>query len=133
MAVPRLVLVAHSSRGYSLFAADAVFGELLVIAGAAVNVTSFGEEAQRPNRPFTAETGETFIVPRVPFVLHALCTSRYGFIAAVAAWSILSGAALPTHDAVVLGAEGLLGQRLVTLCATETLLMPVPALMAELL
>lgn len=47
--------------------------------------------------------------------------------------SILSGAALPTHDAVILGAEGLLGQRLVTLGATETLLMPVPALMAELL
>lgn len=60
-------------------------------------------------------------------------TSQYGFIAAVAAWSILSGAALPTHDAVVLGAEGLLGQRLVTLHTTETLLMPVPALMAELL
>lgn len=51
----------------------------------------------------------------------------------MAAWSILSGAALPAHDAVILGAEGLLGQRLVTLCATETLLMPVPALMAELL
>lgn len=51
----------------------------------------------------------------------------------MAAWRILSGTALPTHDAVILGAEGLLGQRLVTLCTTETLLMPVPALMAELL
>ena len=60
-------------------------------------------------------------------------TSKYGFIAAVAAWSVLPGAALPAHDAVVLGAEGLLGQRLVTLGTAETLLMPVPALMAELL
>lgn len=60
-------------------------------------------------------------------------TSQDGFVAAVAAWRILSGAALPAHDAVVLGAERLLGQRLVTLCTTETLLMPVPALMAELL
>lgn len=60
-------------------------------------------------------------------------TSQYGFIAAMAARSILSGAALPTHDAVVLGAERLLGQRLVTLGATETLLMPVATLMAELL
>lgn len=51
----------------------------------------------------------------------------------MAAWSVLSGAALPTHDAVILGAEGLLGQRLVTLCTTETLLMPVSALVAELL
>lgn len=60
-------------------------------------------------------------------------TSQYGFIAAMAAWSVLSGAALPTHDAVLLGAEGLLGQRLVTLGATETLLVPVFALMTELL
>lgn len=60
-------------------------------------------------------------------------TRQYGFITAVAAWSILSGAALPTHDAVILGAEGLLSQRLVTLCAAETLLVPVSALVAELL
>lgn len=51
----------------------------------------------------------------------------------MAAWSILSGAALPAHDAVILGAEGLLRQRLVTLSTTETLLMPVLSLMAELL
>lgn len=60
-------------------------------------------------------------------------TRQYGFITAVAAWSILSGAALPTHDAVILGAEGLLSQRLVTLCTAETLLVPVSALVAELL
>ena len=60
-------------------------------------------------------------------------TSQYGLVAAVAALSVLSGAALSTHDAVVLGAEGLLGQRLVTLGTAETLLVPVPALMVELL
>lgn len=131
--VPRLVLVVHSSRGYRLFAADAVFGKLLVMAGAAVNVTSFGDETLRSYWSFTAATGETLVVPRVPFVLHALCASQYGFVAAVAAWGVLSGAALPTHDAVILGAEGLLGERLVTLHTAETLLVPVPALMAELL
>lgn len=152
-----------------------MFGKLLIIAGAAINITSFGEETLRSDWPFAAETGETVIVPGVAFVLHTLCafrrkiysvivisaggrlchktpsarclsaagtkpgfgldclTSHYRLVAAVAAWRILSGAALPTHDAVVLGAEGLLGQRLVTLCTTETLLMPVPALMAELL
>lgn len=133
MAVPRLVLVVHPPRGYRLFAADAVFGKLLVIAGAAVNVSSFGEETLRPYWPFAAAAGETLIVPRVAFVLYALCASQYGFIAAVAARSILSGAALPAHDAVVLGAEGLFGQRFVTLRAAETLLMPEPTLMAELL
>lgn len=33
------------SETYYLFAADAVFGKFLIVAGAAVNVTSFGEEA----------------------------------------------------------------------------------------
>lgn len=51
----------------------------------------------------------------------------------MAAWGIFSGAALSTHDAIILGAEGLLGQRLVTLGTTETVLMPVSALVAELL
>lgn len=51
----------------------------------------------------------------------------------MAARSVLLGAALPTHDAIILGAEGLFGQRLVTLCTAETLLVPEPALMAELL
>lgn len=133
VAVPRLVLVVHSSRGYRLFAAEAVFGKLLVIAGVAVNVISFGEETLRSYWSFTAATGETLVVPRVPFVLHTLCASKYLFIAAMAAWSILSGAALPTHDAVILGAKGLFGQRLVTLHTAETLLMPVAALVAELL
>lgn len=72
-------------------------------------------------------------MPRVPFVLHTLCAGQDGFVASVAAWSVLSGAALPTHDAVVLGAKGLLGQRLVTFCTTEAFLMPISALVAELL
>lgn len=45
VAVPRLVLVVDSSGGYGLFAADTLFGKFLVVAGAAVNVISFGEKA----------------------------------------------------------------------------------------
>lgn len=60
----------------NLFAADAVFGKLLIVAGAAVNVSSFGEETLRSYWPLTAATGKTLIVPRVPFVLHALCAYR---------------------------------------------------------
>lgn len=44
VAVPRLVLVVHSSGGYRLFAAHTVFGKFVVIAGAAVNVVSFGDK-----------------------------------------------------------------------------------------
>lgn len=133
MTVPRLVLVVHSSRGYRLFAADTVFGEFLVMAGAAVNVVSFVEKTLRSYWSFTVATGEAFVVPRVPFVLHTLCAGQDGFVTSMASWSVLSGAALPTHDAVILGAEGLLGQRLVTLRTTEALLMPVSAFVAELL
>lgn len=64
-----------SEKNY-LFAADAEFGELLVIAGVAVDVTPFGQETQRSDRSLTAETGEAFVVPRVPFVFHTLCTCR---------------------------------------------------------
>lgn len=60
-------------------------------------------------------------------------TSQNGFIAGVAAWSILSRAALHAHDPVVLGVERLFGQRLVTLCTTETLFMPGAPFVAQLL
>ena len=53
-----------------------MFGELLVVAGAAVHVTSFGEEALRPDWSFTVEAGEALVVPRVAFVLHTLCACR---------------------------------------------------------
>lgn len=42
-------------------------------------------------------------------------------------------AALSAHDALVFGAERLLGQVLVALCAAETLFVPVATLMVELL
>lgn len=133
VSVPGLVLVVHPPRGDGLFAADTMFGKLLVVAGAAVNVISFREETLRSYWSFTVGAGEAVVMPRVAFVLHTLCASQYGFVAAVAAWSVFSGAALSTHDAVVLGAEGLFGQRFVTFRTAETLLMPVSALMAELL
>lgn len=48
------------------------------------------------------------------------------------AWGVLFGAALPTQDTLVFGAERLFGQRLVAFSTTETLLMPVPVLMGQL-
>lgn len=69
-------MIKRNVSSANLFAADAVFGKLLIIAGAAVNVTSFGEETLRSYWQLTAETGETLIVPRVPFVLHTLCACR---------------------------------------------------------
>lgn len=131
--VPRLLLVAHPPGGDRLFAADALLGKLLVVAGAAVYIASFGDETLRADWPFAGNTGEAVVVPRVAFVLHTLHTCQDGFVAAVAAGCVLSGAALPAHDAIILGAERLFGQRLVALGAAKTVLVPVAPLVAQLL
>lgn len=55
-----------------LVAAHAVFGKLLIVAGAAVNVAAFGQEALGAYWPLAAVTGETVIVPRGSFVLNSL-------------------------------------------------------------
>lgn len=97
MAVPRLLLVVDSSRGDGLeteeeeltsvlthtevhhgkccsylSAANTLFSELPVVAGAAISVTSFREETLRAYWSFAADTGETFVMPGVAFVLHSL-------------------------------------------------------------
>lgn len=40
-----------------------MFGKLLIVAGTAVNISSFGEETLRSYWPFTAATAKTLIVP----------------------------------------------------------------------
>lgn len=62
-----------------------------------------------------------------------MCTGSDGLVAAMAAGGILSGAALPTEHAVILGGEGLLGQGLVALSTAEAALVPRAPLVAELL
>lgn len=60
-------------------------------------------------------------------------TWQNGFVAAVAAGRVLPGAALVAQDLVILGGEGLVAQGLVALSAAETILVPVPVLMVQLL
>lgn len=72
------VHISHLKSNTHLIAANTVFGKLPVVAGSAVNVTAFGEEALRSYWPFAAITGETIIMPRVSFVLNSLCAwKRY--------------------------------------------------------
>ena len=63
----------------------------------------------------------------------AVPTSGDGLVAAVAAGRVLRGVALPTQDALVLGVEGLLGERLVAGGAAEAALVPGAPLVGELL
>lgn len=71
--VPEMPSCRHSTH---LFAADALLGKLLVMAGAAVNLASFGDETLRADWPLAGDTGEAVVVPRVAFVLHALRTCQ---------------------------------------------------------
>lgn len=58
--VPEMLSCIHPTH---LLAADALLGKLLVMAGAAVNVTSFGDETLRADWPLAGDTGEAVVVP----------------------------------------------------------------------
>lgn len=134
LGVPGLVLVADPPGGDGLLAVETFLGELLVVAGGAVDVIALSQEALRPYRLLAFEAGEAFLVPDLVLVLHVLGAWHHHLVAALAAVSVLSGAALAAHYlAIVAGAEGLAGQRLVALGAAEAVLVPVAVLVVQLL
>lgn len=57
-----------------LLAAGAGLGELLLVAGAAVDVVVFAQEALGADGLLTLITGEALIMKRVSFILHTLHT-----------------------------------------------------------
>lgn len=61
--MPWLLLVRHTSRGDWHLAADALLGELLVVAGAAEDVVAFGSEALRSDWSFTVGAGKAVLMP----------------------------------------------------------------------
>lgn len=51
---------------------EAFLGKLLVMAGSAVDVVTFGQEALRADWLLAFEAGEAFLVPHLVLVLHVL-------------------------------------------------------------
>lgn len=132
--VPGLVLVADPSRGDGLLAVETLLGKLLVVAGSAVDVFPFGQEALRSDGLLAFKAGEAFLVPHLVLVLHILGPWQDHLVAGLAPVAILPGATLAAHYlAIVPGVERLAGQRLVALDTAETVLMPVTVLMVQLL
>ena len=132
--VPGVVLVADPSRGDGLFAVEALFGKLLVMAGSTVEVITLGHEALCVDRLVAIKTFEAFLVPHLVLVLHVLGSWHDHLIAALAPVAIFTGATLATHYlAVIPGHELLRSQRLVTLGTAETVLVPGAVLMVQLL
>lgn len=134
LGVPGLVLVTDPPRGDGLLAVEALLGKLLVMAGGAVDVLTLGQETLRADWLLAFEAGEAFLVPHLVLVLYVLGPWHDHLVAALAAVTILPGAALAAHDlAIVPGTEGLTGERLVALGAAETVLVPVAVLVVQLL
>lgn len=134
LGVPGLVLIGESTAGNGLFAANAVLGKLLLVAGSAVHVITLGQEALGADRLLALKAGEALFMPDFMLVLHILTSWSDDFVAALAARRSVTISTLPTHDfAIVLGLKGLVGQRLVALGAAEAALVPVAILMVQFL
>lgn len=88
--MPRLVLVIHTSCGNGLLAASALFGKLLLMAKAAVDVVVLCYETFGADWLLTLIAGETLVMPRVAFVFHILSACQDGLVAAMAARGILA-------------------------------------------
>lgn len=132
--VPGLVLVADSSRGDWLLAVVALLGKLLVMAGSAVDVITFSQEALRADWLLTFKAGEALLMPHLVFVLHILGSWQDHLVAALAAVAVLTRAAFATHYlAIIAGRERFTGQGLVALGTAEAVLVPVAIFMVQLL
>jgi len=55
-----------------LLAVEALLGELLVVAGSAVDVIALGQEALRADRLLALKAHEALLVPHLVFILHVL-------------------------------------------------------------
>lgn len=105
LAVPRVVLVRHTSSCYDLGAFDAASGKFLFITTAAVNVLLSRDERLGTDRSPTYETGKTLLVPLSALVLHLLRTGTEDFLATVAASGVHRVVARTAEDLVGFGAK----------------------------
>lgn len=72
LAVPRLVLVGHPSARDYLVALDTASGELLLVAGGAVDLLFARNKALGADGRFAHATAEALLVPLTRLVLHLL-------------------------------------------------------------
>jgi len=133
LAVPRLVLVCHTSAGDDLIALDAASGELLFVASGAVDLLLARNEALGADGGLAHAASEARLVPLSRLVLHLLGSSFEDLATAVATRGELLVVAVAAEDLVQLGTELLVDQRDATLVAQETRLVPVLVLVRQIL
>ncbi|CAN7986490.1 unnamed protein product, partial [Ixodes hexagonus] len=122
-----------------LVALDAPGGELLLVAGGAVNVVVSRNKASSSDGVLAGTAAETFVVPLVPLVLHLLgaCTLALtcpedlsAAIAARGEGSVVAGGAV---HLLRLGPERLIHQGHTALAAEEASLVPMLLLVRQIL
>lgn len=133
LGVPGLLLVTHPSAGDGLLAVGAMLRELLLVARHTVDVVAARDEALRADLLQAAVAGETALMPVRAGVLKALSPWFDGPLAAMAGGCVGAWQTLGADDPLVLDAEGVVGQRAAAVIAAETCLMPVLALVVQLL
>lgn len=103
--MPRFALVGHASRRDDLVALDAARGELVLVAGSAVDVLVPGYEALGPNWGLAHAATETLFMPLPGLVLHLLVACPEDFPTSVASGGELSIIAGATKDLLQFGTK----------------------------
>lgn len=97
------------------------------------DIGSFGEEASGPYGLLAVAAFKAFLMPGTALILHIFSTWLDQLVASIAAQGVLSGGALSTHNFIVLENKLFVGQRMVALGTAEASIMPVTALIMQLL
>lgn len=105
LAMPRVVLVRHTSSRYDLGAFDAASGELLLVTAAAVDVLFARDERLGADGVLAHEAGEALLVPLSALVLHLLGTGTEDFLTSITASGVHRVVTRPAEDLLSFGSE----------------------------
>lgn len=108
--MPGLVMVRHTTSGDGLLAVNTLHGKLLFIAGHAIVMVVFGDEALGANWLLAALAGKAGLMPAVSFMLHLPGARHNGLLAVMAFGGVLIRIALGAQQLLVFSGEGLVHQ-----------------------
>jgi len=131
--VPGLVLVRHAARRDDLVALNAAGGELLLVAGGAVDLLLARDKALGADGRPAHHAAEALLVPLARLVLHLLIACTEDLAAAVTAGGELSVVAGPAVNLLHLAAELFVHQGQGAFATEETLLVPVLVFVRQVL
>jgi len=125
--------VSHTSTGDHLITFDTLGGELILVAGGAVDVVLLGDEALGPDGVVAHAAHEALLMPLPGLVLHLLHPGPEHLPARVTPGSELLVVAVTAIDSVCLAPELLIHETRATLGASEASFMPVLLFVGEIL